>query len=130
MGFLADRLANIKPSPTISINTLSQELKASGRDIIGLAAGEPDFDTPPNIKDAGYRAMAEGKTKYAPPAGIPLLREVICEKFMFGKVWGTFLGRFLGGLGQHVACAFACKLRACVYKFVKIFALCCDHVVR
>ena len=80
MGFLADRLANIKPSPTISINTLSQELKAEGRDIIGLAAGEPDFDTPPNIKDAGNRAMAEGKTKYAPPAGIPLLREVICEK--------------------------------------------------
>ena len=80
MGFLADRLANIKPSPTISINSLSQELKAEGRDIIGLAAGEPDFDTPPNIKDAGNRAMAEGKTKYAPPAGIPLLREVICEK--------------------------------------------------
>ena len=50
MGFLADRLANIKPSPTISINTLSQELKAEGRDIIGLAAGEPDFDTPPITK--------------------------------------------------------------------------------
>lgn len=50
MGFLADRLSSIKPSPTISINTLSQELKAAGRDIIGLAAGEPDFDTPQNIK--------------------------------------------------------------------------------
>ncbi|NNE86333.1 MAG: pyridoxal phosphate-dependent aminotransferase [Alphaproteobacteria bacterium] len=80
MGFLADRLSSIKPSPTISINTLSQELKAAGRDIIGLAAGEPDFDTPQNIKDAAVRAMAEGKTKYAPPAGIPPLREAICEK--------------------------------------------------
>jgi aspartate aminotransferase len=80
MSFLADRLSSIKPSPTISINTLSQELKAQGRDVIGLAAGEPDFDTPQNIKDAAVRAMAEGKTKYAPPAGIPPLREAICEK--------------------------------------------------
>ncbi len=80
MSFLADRLSSIKPSPTISINTLSQELKAQGRDVIGLAAGEPDFDTPQNIKDAATRAMAEGKTKYAPPAGIPPLREAICEK--------------------------------------------------
>ncbi|MFB3101623.1 MAG: pyridoxal phosphate-dependent aminotransferase [Alphaproteobacteria bacterium] len=80
MGFLADRLSSIKPSPTISINTLSQELKAEGRDIIGLAAGEPDFDTPQNVKDAAIRALAEGKTKYAPPAGIPALREAICEK--------------------------------------------------
>ena len=80
MSFLADRLSSIKPSPTISINTLSQELKAQGRDVIGLAAGEPDFDTPQNIKDAATRAMAEGKTKYAPPAGIPPLREAICDK--------------------------------------------------
>lgn len=80
MSFLADRLSSIKPSPTISINTLSQELKAQGRDVIGLAAGEPDFDTPQNVKDAANRAMAEGKTKYAPPAGIPPLREAICEK--------------------------------------------------
>jgi len=80
MGFLADRLSSIKPSPTIAINTLSQELKAAGRDIIGLAAGEPDFDTPQNIKDAAARAMAEGKTKYTPPAGIVQLREAICEK--------------------------------------------------
>ena len=77
MGFLADRLSNIKPSPTISINVLSQSMKAEGRDVIGLAAGEPDFDTPQNIKDAALKAMNEGKTKYAPPAGIPLLREAI-----------------------------------------------------
>ena len=70
MSFLASRLSAIKPSPTIAINTLSQELKAAGRDIIGLAAGEPDMDTPQHIKDAATRAMAEGRTKYAPPAGI------------------------------------------------------------
>jgi len=80
MAFLADRLSSIKPSPTIAINTLSQELKAQGRDVIGLAAGEPDFDTPHNIKDAAARAMAEGKTKYVAPAGIPELREAICDK--------------------------------------------------
>jgi aspartate aminotransferase len=80
MSFLANRLSSIKPSPTIAINTLSQELKAQGRDVIGLAAGEPDFDTPQNIKDAAARAMAEGKTKYVSPAGIPALREAICEK--------------------------------------------------
>jgi len=80
MALLADRLSSIKPSPTIAINTLSQELKARGRDVIGLAAGEPDFDTPQNVKDAAARAMAEGKTKYVAPAGIPELREAICEK--------------------------------------------------
>ena len=87
MSFLANRLSSIKPSPTISINTLSQELKAQGRDVIGLAAGEPDFDTPQNIKDAAVRAMAEGKTKYAPPAGIPPLREAICE--YAAREWGA-----------------------------------------
>lgn len=80
MALLAERLSSIKPSPTIAINTLSQELKAEGRDVIGLAAGEPDFDTPQNIKDAAVRAMAEGKTKYVSPAGIPELREAICDK--------------------------------------------------
>ncbi|HCP01148.1 MAG: aspartate aminotransferase [Alphaproteobacteria bacterium] len=80
MALLAQRLSSIKPSPTISINTMSQELRAQGRDVIGLAAGEPDFDTPQNIKDAAARAMAEGKTKYAAPAGIPELRAAICDK--------------------------------------------------
>jgi aspartate aminotransferase len=80
MSLLAARLGAIKPSPTIAINTLSQELKAAGRDVIGLAAGEPDFDTPQHIKDAATQAMAEGKTKYAPPAGIPELRAAVCEK--------------------------------------------------
>ena len=80
MAFLADRLASIKPSPTVGLNTLAQEMKAAGADVIILAAGEPDFDTPQHIKDAATKAMAEGKTKYAPPAGLPQLREAAAVK--------------------------------------------------
>jgi aspartate aminotransferase len=80
MSFLAARLARVKPSATVGMNTLANQLKREGRDVIGLAAGEPDFDTPQHIKDAATRAMAEGKTKYAPPAGIPELREAVVRK--------------------------------------------------
>ncbi|MBM3559139.1 MAG: pyridoxal phosphate-dependent aminotransferase [Alphaproteobacteria bacterium] len=80
MAFLADRLATIKPSPTVGLNSLAQEMKAAGADVIILAAGEPDFDTPQHIKDAANKAMAEGKTKYAPPAGLPQLREAAAVK--------------------------------------------------
>jgi len=80
MPFLADRLSRIKPSPTIAVSTKAQELKRAGRDVIGLGAGEPDFDTPQHIKDAAAQAAAEGKTKYAPAAGIPELREAVCAK--------------------------------------------------
>jgi len=80
MSFLAGRLARVKPSATVGMNTLANQLKREGRDVIGLAAGEPDFDTPQHIKDAAAKAMAEGKTKYAPPAGIPELREAIVRK--------------------------------------------------
>lgn len=81
MAFLSDTLARVKPSPTIAVTTKAQELKAAGRDIIGLGAGEPDFDTPQNIKDAGVRAIAEGKTKYTAVDGIPELKKAICAKF-------------------------------------------------
>jgi aspartate aminotransferase len=80
MSFLAQRLSRIKPSPTVAANTKANELRRAGRDVIGLGAGEPDFDTPEHIKAAATQAMAEGKTKYAPPAGIPELREAICAK--------------------------------------------------
>lgn len=80
MGILAERLLNTKPSPTVAITTIANELKAAGRDIISLAPGEPDFDTPRNILDAGKRAMDEGKTRYASPAGLPELRQAICDK--------------------------------------------------
>jgi aspartate aminotransferase len=74
-------LARVKPSPTIAVTNKARELKAAGRDIIGLGAGEPDFDTPQNIKDAGKRAIDEGKTKYTAVDGIPELKEAICAKF-------------------------------------------------
>ncbi|MDF0600369.1 pyridoxal phosphate-dependent aminotransferase [Psychromarinibacter sp. C21-152] len=81
MSFLSATLARVKPSPTIAMNTRSQELKAEGRDIIGLAAGEPDFDTPDTIKEAGIAAIRAGKTKYTAPDGIPELKRAACDKF-------------------------------------------------
>ncbi|MCZ6603526.1 MAG: pyridoxal phosphate-dependent aminotransferase [Alphaproteobacteria bacterium] len=81
MALVADRMNRIKPSPTVAVTTKAKELRAQGLDVIGLGAGEPDFDTPQHIKDAATQAMADGKTKYAPPAGIPELREAIVEKF-------------------------------------------------
>ena len=80
MAFLADRLSRIKPSPTVAVTAKANELKRAGRDVIGLGAGEPDFDTPEHIRQAAVDALAKGKTRYAPPAGIPELREAICRK--------------------------------------------------
>ena len=81
MSFLSATLDRVKPSPTIAVTTKAQELKAAGRDVIGLGAGEPDFDTPQNIKDAAVTAIANGKTKYTAVDGIPELKEAICAKF-------------------------------------------------
>ena len=81
MPFLSDTLSRVKPSPTIAVSTKARELKAAGVDVIGLGAGEPDFDTPDNIKAAGKRAIDEGKTKYTAPDGMPELKEAICAKF-------------------------------------------------
>ena len=81
MAFIADSLNRIKPSPTISISTKVLELKAEGRDIIGLSAGEPDFDTPDNIKEAAIAAIRRGETKYTALDGIPELKGAICAKF-------------------------------------------------
>lgn len=81
MSFLSKTLARVKPSPTIAVTTMAAELKAAGRDVIGLGAGEPDFDTPDNIKQAGIAAINAGKTKYTAPDGIPELKQAICDKF-------------------------------------------------
>jgi aspartate aminotransferase len=81
MSFLSATLDRVKPSPTIAVTTKAQELKAAGRDVIGLGAGEPDFDTPQNIKDAAMAAIAAGKTKYTAVDGIPELKAAICAKF-------------------------------------------------
>ncbi|MEC7763872.1 MAG: pyridoxal phosphate-dependent aminotransferase [Pseudomonadota bacterium] len=81
MTILSATLDRVKPSPTIAVTTLAQELKAAGRDVIGLGAGEPDFDTPDNIKNAAKAAMDAGKTKYTAPDGMPELKQAICAKF-------------------------------------------------
>ena len=80
MSFLSDTLSRVKPSPTIAMTTRAQELRAQGRDVIGLSAGEPDFDTPQNIKDAAVAAIAAGKTKYTAPDGMPELKQAVCAK--------------------------------------------------
>ena len=80
MAFIAERMSRIKPSPTVAISNMAAEMKAAGADVIGLGAGEPDFDTPDHIKDAARQALAENKTRYAPVAGIAELREAVCAK--------------------------------------------------
>jgi aspartate aminotransferase len=77
---LAERLARIKPSPTLAITGKAKELKAQGKDVISLGAGEPDFDTPENIKQAGVKAILDGQTKYTAVDGVKELKEAICAK--------------------------------------------------
>lgn len=81
MAFLADSLSRVKPSATIAVSQKARELKSQGMDIIGLGAGEPDFDTPDNIKQAAKDAIDRGETKYTAVAGIIELREAIAAKF-------------------------------------------------
>ena len=81
MAFLADSLGRIQPSPTIAVTTKARELKAAGRDVIGLGAGEPDFDTPDHIKAAAKAAIDRGETKYTAVDGTPELKAAICAKF-------------------------------------------------
>ncbi|MEO1919920.1 MAG: pyridoxal phosphate-dependent aminotransferase [Paracoccaceae bacterium] len=81
MPFIADALARVKPSSTVTVSTKATQLKAAGVDVIGLGAGEPDFDTPDNIKLAAIEAINRGDTKYTAPDGIPELKQAICAKF-------------------------------------------------
>jgi aspartate aminotransferase len=81
MSFLAESLQRIKPSATIAVTDKARALKAAGRDVIGLGAGEPDFDTPDNIKEAAIKAIKAGKTKYTAVDGIPELKDAISRKF-------------------------------------------------
>jgi aspartate aminotransferase len=81
MGFISDALNRIQPSATIAISTKAMALKAEGRDIIGLSAGEPDFDTPDNIKEAAIAAIRRGETKYTAVDGLPELKKAVAAKF-------------------------------------------------
>ena len=81
MSIISDNLNKIKPSPTIAVTQKARELKAAGKDIIGLGAGEPDFDTPDNIKQAAIKAINDGDTKYTAVDGTPVLKQAIVNKF-------------------------------------------------
>ncbi|MFC3053493.1 pyridoxal phosphate-dependent aminotransferase [Kordiimonas pumila] len=81
MSFLSKSLSRVKPSPTIAVTTKAAELKAAGKDVIGLGAGEPDFDTPDHIKEAAIKAIKDGQTKYTAVDGTPACKAAIVEKF-------------------------------------------------
>src|SRR5438445_5518824 len=81
MAFLKDSLSRVKPSATMAVTDKARALKAAGRDVIGLGAGEPDFDTPDNIKQAAIAAIKRGETKYTAVDGIPQLKQAIGAKF-------------------------------------------------
>ena len=104
MAFLADALSRIKPSATIAVTQMARELKAQGKDVISLSVGEPDFDTPQNIKDAAKRAIDAGRTKYTAVDGIPELKAAIQ-----GKLVSFYEKRNYGP--EHVAEAIADAVR-------------------
>ncbi len=81
MAFISDRLSRVQPSATIAVTDKARQLRAAGRDVIGLGAGEPDFDTPENIKQAAIAAIERGETKYTAVDGIPEIKQAICDKF-------------------------------------------------
>ena len=81
MGLISDRVARLGSSPTVAITDMAMNMRRAGHDVIGLGAGEPDFDTPQHIKDAAIAAIRAGKTKYTQVDGVPELKEAICRKF-------------------------------------------------
>ena len=81
MSIVSNSLKRIKPSPTIAVTSKAREMRAGGKDVIGLGAGEPDFDTPDNIKEAAIQAIKRGDTKYTAVDGTPALKKAIKEKF-------------------------------------------------
>ena len=81
MSIISDSLKRIKPSPTIAVTQKARELRAAGKDVIGLGAGEPDFDTPDNVKNAAIKAIKSGDTKYTAVDGTPALKKAIIAKF-------------------------------------------------
>ena len=98
-NFISDRVKSIKPSQTIAVTSKARELKELGKDVIGLGAGEPDFDTPIHIKDAAIKAIKEGKTKYTAVDGVLELKEAICEKFLRDNQLGYDIDEISVGAG-------------------------------
>lgn len=112
MAFLSDTLSRVKPSATIAVSSKARELKAAGRDVIGLGAGEPDFDTPDNIKAAAVEAINRGETKYTAVPGIAELREAIVAKYKRENGLGYSADQVIVGTGgkQILFNAFAATL--------------------
>ena len=103
MTVIANRLSLIKPSMTVGINNKANALRAAGKDVLVLAAGEPDFDTPENIRKAAYRAIEEGKTRYVPGKGTPDLQKAIQEKFIKDNDLHYELDEIMVGVGgKHI----------------------------
>ena len=103
MNFVADRINRIKPSMTVGINIKAKAMKEEGKDVIVLAAGEPDFNTPKNIRDAANKAMDEGKTKYVPGKGTPELQKAIQKKFKDDNNIDYSLDEIICGVGgKHI----------------------------
>ncbi|MEL6373510.1 MAG: pyridoxal phosphate-dependent aminotransferase [Pseudomonadota bacterium] len=111
-SFYSEIIGRIQPSATIAVATKARELKAAGRDIIALSAGEPDFDTPENIKQAAIRAIQDGQTKYTDVDGIPALKQAICDKFKRDNALDYAPGEISVGTGgkQVLYNAFVCTL--------------------
>jgi aspartate aminotransferase len=103
MNFVAERIKRIKPSMTVGINIKAKAMKEQGKDVIVLAAGEPDFNTPKNIRDAANKAMEEGKTKYVPGKGTPELQKAIQKKFKEDNNIDYSLDEIICGVGgKHI----------------------------
>ena len=103
MSFIANRLSRIKPSMTVGINNKANALRAQGKDILVLAAGEPDFDTPINIRQAAAKAMDDGLTRYVPGKGTPALQEAIIKKFKIENNINYSTDEIMVGVGgKHI----------------------------
>ena len=103
MSIISDSLKRIKPSPTIAVSQKAKELKAAGKDVIGLGAGEPDFDTPENIKNAAIKAIEDGDTKYTTVDGTNALKEAIVDKFKRENSINYTIDQItVGAGGKHV----------------------------
>lgn len=114
MSLIAARLSRVKPSPTLAVTAKAAELKAAGKDVIGLGAGEPDFDTPDHIKKAAIDAINRGETKYTPVAGTPALKKAIADKFKRDNGLEYAPNQIVAGVGakQVIFNAFLATLNA------------------
>ena len=103
MTFIAERLKKIKPSMTVGINIKANALRAEGKDVLVLAAGEPDFDTPANIRKAAYEAIEAGQTRYVPGKGTPALQKALQSKFLKDNNLKYELDEIIVGVGgKHI----------------------------